>query len=397
MSSAGVRDNLEDNTNAIKFRALHAEPATTRDPDARIIACGGHSSEFAVLAALRWLKQHQEADGSWGPDHRIAMTGLALLSFLAHGETTGSPEFGITIRKGLRYILDQQKDNGWYTAGDDGLETPLMPSRIYEHAVAIYALAEAYGLTGIPVLKASLDKAVPRILDLQQADGGWNFDAEKADDHSSNLWQTALMVCLLRIVDLATTPHQHLVLYESITNGTNAIQHLFDPTELEAFSDDTRITLSSPELLTTAFAVRALQLTGHQKANATKDGMRILNNLIFAWNPDPDAHESEPLEIGRWPWLTWFFISQARYIDQNSRNRNVWIHQLMSSVVATQNPDGSWCPPPISDEDRYGPVYNTALPALMLQIHYRILPSFLPAAPLDKPIQRDDGFNIRFE
>ena len=44
------------------------------------------ATEQAVLRGLAWLQKVQNADGSWGERNRGAMTGLALLCFLGHGE-----------------------------------------------------------------------------------------------------------------------------------------------------------------------------------------------------------------------------------------------------------------------------------------------------------------------
>ena len=71
---------------------------------AQMIAKHGSTQEAekAVLAALRWLKEHQESDGSWAPTaNPAAKTGLAALCFLGHGETPDSEEFGPTISKAL--------------------------------------------------------------------------------------------------------------------------------------------------------------------------------------------------------------------------------------------------------------------------------------------------------
>jgi hypothetical protein len=38
-----------------------------------------------------------------GKEHD-AMTGLAILTFLAHGETPSSEEFGETVTKGVQYL-----------------------------------------------------------------------------------------------------------------------------------------------------------------------------------------------------------------------------------------------------------------------------------------------------
>ena len=65
-----------------------------------------------------------------------------------------------------------------------------------------------------------------------------------------------------------------------------------------------------------------------------------------------------------------------------------------------QNPDGTWGPPPGSVEGRYGPVYNTALMALMLQVYYRFLPTYQPIEveqrprPIEESLQDEEDIII---
>ena len=69
------------------------------------ISGGKDASEKAVMAGLRWLKQNQREDGSWGAANIHAMTGLAVLCFLGHGEMPESPEFGPTVKRALDWLL----------------------------------------------------------------------------------------------------------------------------------------------------------------------------------------------------------------------------------------------------------------------------------------------------
>ena len=100
-------------------------------------------AEGAVLRALRWLKKHQEADGCWrlesgGGNPQVgaapAMTGLALLAFLAHGDTPAGEEFGATVKSAIRWLVEKQDATGHF-AGRDPHD--------YSHPIATYALAEA--------------------------------------------------------------------------------------------------------------------------------------------------------------------------------------------------------------------------------------------------------------
>ncbi|MEF2891381.1 MAG: hypothetical protein U0O39_01265, partial [Akkermansia sp.] len=108
----------------------------------RITENGGTPQcEEAVVKSLRWLQKQQNKDGSWGGtphNYKCSMTGLALLAYLAHCETPLSEEFGESVLKGISFLVDQ------------GMKAPvlsLVPQRnevSYDHAVATYALCEAY-------------------------------------------------------------------------------------------------------------------------------------------------------------------------------------------------------------------------------------------------------------
>ena len=78
-------------------------------------AYGDAQTEAAVMKALRWLKATQSADGSWGANKALGLNrqmdkaagaGFAILTFLAHGETPASPEFGKTVEKALNYLIN---------------------------------------------------------------------------------------------------------------------------------------------------------------------------------------------------------------------------------------------------------------------------------------------------
>lgn len=64
----------------------------------RLNSSGGtEKCEDAVVNGLRFLKKTQNKDGSWSDRKQVGMTGLALLAFLGHCETTMSEEFGETV------------------------------------------------------------------------------------------------------------------------------------------------------------------------------------------------------------------------------------------------------------------------------------------------------------
>jgi hypothetical protein len=132
----------------------------------RVVCPGYCQREEALMRALRWLKKNQQPDGSW-PQQKIAMTGLAILTFLAHGEPPrDSREFGATVQKALEFLLKNQRADGKFNGMDDGE---------YAHPIATYALCEAYGMTLNPDVKAAAEKALVPIIKGQHPTGGWTY------------------------------------------------------------------------------------------------------------------------------------------------------------------------------------------------------------------------------
>jgi len=140
---------------------------------------GGSHTERAVMLALRWLKQNQAADGSWlgGTEQlndskvKAAMTGLALLTYLAHDEKTDSPEFGETVAKAIKWLLDNQVAGGGW-------------NRSYQHPIATYALCEAYAMTRIPDVR----EAAERGLEQQVFECAGRCAEGRSQGHSGSEW-----------------------------------------------------------------------------------------------------------------------------------------------------------------------------------------------------------------
>ena len=162
-------DTVMRNKSVVIFKGIHGADRTagTRGKQLRIFG-GDQVTEDAVVRSLRWLKARQQADGAWG-GQKIAMTGLGILTFLAHGDMPGSedsPEFGGTVQRALEFLLANQTPDGRFK-GMDGNQ--------YAHPIAAYALCEAYGMTRNPNVKLAAEKALAPIIKGQHPTGGWTY------------------------------------------------------------------------------------------------------------------------------------------------------------------------------------------------------------------------------
>lgn len=179
----------------------------------RTIGCCGPRSRFTdelddgTDAALRWFAWHQSPDGGWdvdgyplncdrggvrcepgtahtGRDGDVACTGLALLCYLGAGyEHRTQSRYRKVVRAGLERLLAYQDAAGAFGA------------RNYEQAIAAMAVAEAYGMTGDPSLRAPSQRAVDVLLARQSRrdDGSllaWDYLGSKPErqDSSVSAW-----------------------------------------------------------------------------------------------------------------------------------------------------------------------------------------------------------------
>jgi len=148
---------------------------------------GNEASERAVALGLAWLSRQQKPNGSWVFDGNssgdtIAATGMALLPFLAAGEThkTGK-KYQQTVDRGLKYLLSQQRSDGGFNGA--GIT-------MYSHGIASIALNEAYGMTkDRNMLLRPAQAATNFIVAKQAPDGSWGYSPGSPGDTSIVGWQ----------------------------------------------------------------------------------------------------------------------------------------------------------------------------------------------------------------
>ena len=130
-------------------------------------------TEAVVKGALKYLASKQTASGAWGASgeekqRQVAMTGYVLMAFLSAGHLPGEGEFGKAVAQGMQFLLDSMGPDGVMGTRHDG-------QYMYAHGIASVALAEIYGQTRSPVMRAKLDRAIKLIISSQNPEGGWRY------------------------------------------------------------------------------------------------------------------------------------------------------------------------------------------------------------------------------
>jgi len=335
----------------------------------RLLRRGGGSTvtESAVLRALRWLKEHQNPDGSWSKSQPVAMTGLALLTYLAHGETPLSEEFGVTVQKAMQNLSARMMA---------ATQSPGCGGRAYTNGVATYALAEAYGLTRIPFLKPAMEQGLGFIVQGQQKNtGGWDYRYAKGKrwDLSVSGWQVQALKG--GYVAGADTPG----LAEAIEKSAQFLRKVTFKDGAFGYSEPGKGSWGMQ-----GAGTLCLQLIGEGRSVEARAGVKnISENDKVVWDD-----EREYLDHSN-PAYNWYYETQAMFHGGQASWRN-WNKMFSRILVQNQKSDGHWdCPGRVTKDRKrpeYDPYYTTCLCCLSLQVYYRYLPTYkMPQAVAAKP------------
>ncbi|MGE3165969.1 MAG: hypothetical protein AB7O52_13775 [Planctomycetota bacterium] len=359
-----------------------------RKQDALTSHGGDANTEIAVARGLEYLATRQRNHGGFGAlahqhakygEVTVGKSALALLAFLGAGHHPQSNTVHSEVTaSAVRFLLTRQEANGHFGAN----------TTAYSHAIATYALGEAYLLSPDPALREPLALAARHILDHQvggtgdsRLDGGWNYYSAHANALertsyprvSITAWQImALETALLAGLEV---PSERLDLARSflIASWNDRYGRFLYTREPE------RLNSRYPTLPgSTPAATFALQILGVPNDDpVVARGLRFVSeHLPGPWraaNADAFVAEAE----GN-PYF-WYYGTLATFLAGGEAWTR-WNQALKEALIPSQADDGSW--PIISpyaeyaadtDDDR---VYTTALNVLMLEIYYRYLTPF---------------------
>ncbi|MBP1584047.1 MAG: terpene cyclase/mutase family protein [Victivallales bacterium] len=332
---------------------------------------GNDATELAVIKALRWLKETQNPDGSWAPLYKPAMAGLGLLTFLAHGETPASEEFGPTVQKALQYLINYTNNFPDDVKGVKNGDVTFP----YVNGIVAYALSEAYGLTKLPNVKPAMEKSLKLVVDGQQPSGGYDYAYRKNErwDLSVTGWQLQAMKAGY------VSGSENTKLERAIEKGISFLKNVsFDKKNVRY-----PFGYSAPGgggWGMQGAGTLCLQLLGEGNSKEAKAGCKtIVENHLpqIVWN---DPKRSVAGDAAN-PLYHWYYETQAMFhAGQTSWKK--WNAMFSKMLIASQKPDGHWDCPPGKPDPKGNTVtgidkwYTTTLCCLSLQVYYRYLPSY---------------------
>lgn len=315
--------------------------------------------EASVLKALRWLKAQQLPDGSWPGTDRVAMTGLALLTFLAHGETPARSEFGATVERAIRYLLGMQKADGSFSAN------------AYVQAIAVTAIGEASAMTSMMILRDAVNRGVGVILRGQQDTGGYDYGYAKGNrtDTSVTGWQLQAMKAAV----LAGNTDARLPV--AIRQGIEFLKNqawALDGSGFVYASTPGQPAGAGGTWSMTAVGSLCLSLLAHQdEPGLIRRSLKRLETANPPWN---SAGQKLPV-------YGWYYATQAKF-HAGGHDWDDWNRHFARDLMTSQMSDGHW---EGGDHDNGSHVYTTTLSTLMLEVYYRYLPSYAWSARPGSP------------
>lgn len=360
-------------------QSFHAFPGRSGATKSMLIKKGGGSadSERAVARGLAWLAKQQRADGSWIYDvtgdtkkEIVAATGMALLPFLAAGETHKSGQrYQKTVRSGLEYLIRccpvAGPNAGKFTGAGN----------MYAQAIGTVALCEAYGMTrDKALLLPTCQAAINYIQRGQAGNGSWGYQAGSAGDTSIVGWQ-------IQALQAARLSKDIVVDKRVIDNAIRFLNFASKGSRKSMYGYNDNAGAQPGTALTAVGLLCRYYIDGWGPDNGgMAEGVQGL--MKRAPNPDGSAKAVPDMYFYYYATQVVHFFEGEEWkqwnegTKQKDGTRKGGMRDLLVATQITKpgSNDGSWDPEGGFIGRQCGRVGTTALCLLTLEVYYRHLP-----------------------
>jgi len=163
-----------------------------------VLLCSTCTAQTPTQRGLAWLAQNQAEDGSLGNgayQGSVGVTSLAAMAWLAEGSTPDAGKYSRPLAAAVSYLVSCATESGMIRSREKGARA------MYGHAFATTILAEVLGewKKNDPAaqkrLREKVEKAVVLILAAQNKEGGWRYSPVPND---ADISVTATQLMALR-------------------------------------------------------------------------------------------------------------------------------------------------------------------------------------------------------
>ncbi|MHB1422363.1 MAG: prenyltransferase/squalene oxidase repeat-containing protein [Gemmataceae bacterium] len=315
-------------------------------------------TDEVINRGLAYLSAHASPNGGFGTGNytgNVAVTSLAAMAFMAHGDMPNRGPYGRLITNALRFVLNQENRDGAHPGFLHNLNSSSQHGPMYGHGFATLFLAEASGMVHETKLREELDqklhRAVKLILDSQNPEGGWRYqpDGIAAD----------ISVTICQIMALRAARNAGIVVPKSKVD--NCVKYVKNCQERS--SGSFRYMPRQPGGVGSGFArtaagVCALYSAGIYKGPEIDQGLQCLRSLrpMIGGLSRPDMQY----------FYGHYYAVQAMWTAGGNYWRD-WYPLVREEIVSRQTPEGSWM-------DQICNHYATAMACIILQVPNNYLP-----------------------
>jgi hypothetical protein len=335
----------------------------------------------ALARALEWLAAQQQPDGSFPtlPQGQPAITSLCTMAYLSCGYQPGSGRYGERLNRAIDFVLSSQQPSGLFS-----FERPQQAhvhqgashTATYNHAIAGLMLCEAYGQvdrTRSAKIAVAVNKALAMTARIQKQpskvnpvdEGGWRYLYRPGSftPSDSDLSVTGWHLMFLRSAKNA----QFEVPDVMVTDALKYVERCFDERQggfvYGLIANDRHVSRG-----TMGVGALSLALGGkHRTTMARRVGDWLIAHPFDTYGATTHSED-------RFHYSAYYCSNAMAQLGGDYWRRFFPI--LAKTLLEGQAADGSWAAEIGRDDQRYGPVYPTALSVLSLTPAYQLLPIY---------------------
>ncbi len=334
---------------------------------------GNEESERAVALGLSWLAKQQNVDGSWEFDQgshkeqKACSTGLALLPFLAAGQThkDRNAKYQKTVAAAVAFLQKQ--------CTVAGANAGRLSTDAYCNGIAALALIEAYAVTKDATLKPHAQAAINYIQKTQGPNGSWGYTASTNGDTSIVGWQVQALHAAQHAGLVVDTRAVAKVVKFLDTTAKGEKKSMYGYTDSAGAAPGTALTAvgllsrASVDNWTAATPGMADGVAGLMKNGPPAQG--AVKNLYYYYYATQVVFRYEGEQ-----WTTWNEGPKQADGTRKGGMRD-WLVSTQNKKAGDAVKQGSWDPEAGWLGQGCGRLGTTAVCVLQLEVYYRYLPT----------------------
>lgn len=331
----------------------------------------------AAERGLAWLKDRQLTSGAWvgfvghkqgdsyvvlnqsilpegqrqGGEGHLGVTAICGMAFLAGGNLPDRGRYQSAVRLAEDFVITHSQKSGLLSSAG---------TRMYSHAFGTLFLAEVYGMAANERTKVSLEKAVNLIVDSQNQDGGWRYNAfDRATDLS-------VTVCQLQ----ALRASRNIGIRVPVASIERSMKYVGQSRVSQGFAQGLyyyKIRGPGAYNKSREYSINAAAMTALASAGVHDDNLcdPVLTFLEQEYESVRDYYQPHYFY-----WYGNYYAAQAFYQFGGPRLRAFYA-RLAKDLLASQLSDGRW-----RLLTGPGDEFSTAIACILLQMPRQYLPIF---------------------